>query len=655
MGRLILSALLTAVLVFSTMPLKAYTLQYTDATATKQIHWASLPINITLSTSLQSPPANIKAGSDVVGAARRALSRWEAVSNVRFNVTTSTGDSGSASVDGVNLITASVGGGCTFGSVEQAGKARVRFDPATGNITEADLCLNPSSPFSSDGTQNTFDLESTFVHEIGHMLGLEHSGVVGATMQPRQGRMGNFGVSNFFPVRSLSDDDISGIRSIYGPLAGLGSIAGTVTGTSGGTVFGAHVFAEDVATGRVAAANISLPGGGYRISGLPAGQYRLVVEPLNEPVVAGEIPSAGGAYQGLSTPTPLLTVDVGTFTVTAGGVTNVSPAVPLNSPALNPRFIGINGELSTVPAPLTPGQQTTVYVGGDNMFSVTGISFNSPHITVTSAPQQLTFSFNGAPLQVLAFNVSVAASAPSGDYSLRLATASEIAYVSGGLTIESQGSTATTLAFSQSNYTYREGDAANHVTLTVSRAGDLSAASSVDYATLPDNGLVQCNTNTGLASERCDYTAVRGTLSFSAGESSKTFIVPVTDDSYVEGNETFTVTLAHPVGGMLGTTSSATVTITDNDGVGEPNPIDNAPFFIRQQYLDFLLREPEPEGLSFYLNILSGCVASDIECTKYTRGALSANFFRSPEFQTKGSYVMYLYMVSLGQRPVTPA
>ncbi|MFL6231350.1 MAG: hypothetical protein ACJ741_21455, partial [Pyrinomonadaceae bacterium] len=90
-------------------------------------------------------------------------------------------------------------------------------------------------------------------------------------------------------------------------------------------------------------------------------------------------------------------------------------------------------------------------------------------------------------------------------------------------------------------------------------------------------------------------------------------------------------------------------------GTNTPITIADSDFFIQQQYIDFLRRFPEPEGLSFYLNILSGCVASDIECTKYTRGALSANFFRSPEFQTKGSYVMYLYMVSLGQRPVTPA
>jgi hypothetical protein len=78
-------------------------------------------------------------------------------------------------------------------------------------------------------------------------------------------------------------------------------------------------------------------------------------------------------------------------------------------------------------------------------------------------------------------------------------------------------------------------------------------------------------------------------------------------------------------------------------------------FFIQQQYVDFLKRFPEAEGLKFYLNILNGCAKTDTECIKYTRGALSANFFRSPEFQSKGSYVMYLYMVSLGQRPATDA
>jgi len=90
-------------------------------------------------------------------------------------------------------------------------------------------------------------------------------------------------------------------------------------------------------------------------------------------------------------------------------------------------------------------------------------------------------------------------------------------------------------------------------------------------------------------------------------------------------------------------------------GTNTPITIADYDFFISQQYIDFLRRFPEPAGLQFYLDILNGCHVTDIECIKFTRGALSANFFRSPEFQRKGSYVMYLYMITLGQRPATVA
>ena len=85
------------------------------------------------------------------------------------------------------------------------------------------------------------------------------------------------------------------------------------------------------------------------------------------------------------------------------------------------------------------------------------------------------------------------------------------------------------------------------------------------------------------------------------------------------------------------------ITIADSD------------FFVQQQYIDFLRRFPEPAGLQYYLDILKRCAPSDTECFKSLRGVIAANFFRSPEFQQKGSFVMYLYMVSLGQRPSTDA
>ncbi len=102
-----------------------------------------------------------------------------------------------------------------------------------------------------------------------------------------------------------------------------------------------------------------------------------------------------------------------------------------------------------------------------------------------------------------------------------------------------------------------------------------------------------------------------------------------------------------------------------NESTAGTLSIDDPSFFIHQQYLDFLNREPEPgpdglygtpdDPMNFYLNLLNGCQPSDAECLRYTRGALSANFFRSPEFQRKGNFVMYLYMVSIGQRPLTAA
>ncbi|HBB89167.1 MAG TPA: hypothetical protein DC047_16295, partial [Blastocatellia bacterium] len=148
--------------------------------------------------------------------------------------------------------------------------------------------------------------------------------------------------------------------------------------------------------------------------------------------------------------------------------------------------------------------------------------------------------------------------------------------------------------FSQANYSVGESDGL--VAITVNRTGDLSAAASVDYATSADISVVPCSTINGLASSRCDYTSALGTLRFAAGESSKAFGVLISQDNYVEGPETLTLTLSQASGAVLGGTSSATLVI--NDDVIEPpgNPVDNAEVFVRQHYHDFLNREPDASG-----------------------------------------------------------
>ncbi|MED5419917.1 MAG: FG-GAP-like repeat-containing protein, partial [Pseudomonadota bacterium] len=63
-----------------------------------------------------------------------------------------------------------------------------------------------------------------------------------------------------------------------------------------------------------------------------------------------------------------------------------------------------------------------------------------------------------------------------------------------------------------------------------------------------------------------DYTATSGTLTFAAGETSKTFTVPVLADSYPENNETVTLTLSNASNATI-SDATGTLTITDDDSI----------------------------------------------------------------------------------------
>ena len=59
--------------------------------------------------------------------------------------------------------------------------------------------------------------------------------------------------------------------------------------------------------------------------------------------------------------------------------------------------------------------------------------------------------------------------------------------------------------------------------------------------------------------------SLTGTLSFAAGETSKTFMVSTAEDTTDEAAETFTVTLSGPTNATLGD-GTGTGTIADDDG-----------------------------------------------------------------------------------------
>jgi hypothetical protein len=203
-----------------------------------------------------------------------------------------------------------------------------------------------------------------------------------------------------------------------------------------------------------------------------------------------------------------------------------------------------------------------------------------------------------------------------------------------------------TVQLSAASYTVRE--EAGRFSIVVTRS-TTSGAATVHYATSDNSGLTNCNQVTHNASQRCDYAIAVGTLRFAAGQSNKTITIPVIDDVYAEGDERFTLTLSNPTGTTLGSRHTATLFITDNDANSNgPNPIDTTDFFIRQHYLDFLNREPEPSGLSGWRNILNNCPSGDTKCDRIE---VSSDFYRSAEFQERGYFVYRFYAASLGHYP----
>ena len=409
------------------------------AQTVRKIRWPRKTIQVALSTSLLSPGSNIKPDSDVVGAARRALARWANLSNITFVVTWTslTSISPADAGDKISLITiALTPENEAFNSETTTGRTRVFFDPETGNIAEADISINPRPraedgtqlQFSTDGTPGTYDLEATFTHEIGHLLGLDHSAVLSSTMQGRQAFNGTFGLPAL-TERTLSEDDRQKVRSLYGTRLRLGRIEGRLADnrTPGALspLNGVHVWAESVANGRVIASDITADDGTYKLEGLVPGSYRVMVSSTAD--------TASSAAQKFRS-----------FELSSQVAVKADVATPLNSnlvppqaSALNPRVIGLNAELSTVALPLAPGKRVKIYLGGEGVDQVPGTSIvvNSPFFTVD--PSSLAREQIVAPFPVVSIELQVAANAPFGDYSLRLQSNSgETAYVPGAITID---------------------------------------------------------------------------------------------------------------------------------------------------------------------------------------------------------------------------
>ena len=80
------------------------------------------------------------------------------------------------------------------------------------------------------------------------------------------------------------------------------------------------------------------------------------------------------------------------------------------------------------------------------------------------------------------------------------------------------------------------------------------------------------------------------------------------------------------------------------------NPIDSTHFFVLQQYLDLLKREPDPAGQNNLAALINGC-NGEANCVmdRRIRGALG--FFHLPEFQETSYFICLSYRMALARMP----
>jgi Matrixin len=161
-----------------------------------------------------------------MGELRRAFDSWSAVANIGFRMID---DPEKADiVIGAQAIPT----GRAFSSVAYGGEgdapersvaakalspsgrqgaglgSSARDSRSVKSIRQSLICLNPGQTWKVgyDGNLDVYDLYFTFLHEIGHTIGLDHPGASGEVMGFRYDET----------VRTLQDGDVEAVRRLYG-------------------------------------------------------------------------------------------------------------------------------------------------------------------------------------------------------------------------------------------------------------------------------------------------------------------------------------------------------------------------------------------------------------------------------------------------------
>jgi hypothetical protein len=213
---------------------------------------------------------------------------------------------------------------------------------SNGRIADADVLFNGANfAFTTSKAPGKFDVQDVGAHELGHLLGLDHSGWGGATMYP-------YVDPTILLHRSLSSDDEGGLRAAY-PLGSFATIAGRVERSDGSGVAGAHVVALGT-DGRPRGGILTNSSGNFTMTGLEGGTYTLYAAPLDGPVTAGNLSGGQTVHTDFQPTWWSSQVTVAAGSNASAGTVVVAPDVSLNLGRASDRLPlrAIRGSLNTV-------------------------------------------------------------------------------------------------------------------------------------------------------------------------------------------------------------------------------------------------------------------------------------------------------------------